>query len=178
MKPAIKFLVIFLGTYFVLSLVYGIWIESLGSRPDIATQWVSEQTAGLLKGMGYEVQSSPNPNGPTVRITNKEKVILNVFEGCNGLNVWIVFLAFILAFGGPAKRMAWFVPSGFLLIHLCNIGRILVLFFLSYNNSTYFYYFHKYVFTALIYLVVFLLWWLWIILNHDESNKKLVSQPS
>lgn len=175
-KPALRFLLIFLSVYFVLNLVYGLWIESLGSQPDFATQWVSSQSALLANGMGYEAQAVPNPDGPTIRMMSGDRVILNVFEGCNGLNVVIVFLAFILAFGGSVRKRGWFIPAGILVIHLFNLGRIMILYFLSYTGSNYFHYFHKYFFTAVIYGAVFFLWWLWIILNHGK--RELANSPS
>lgn len=171
-KPALRFLLIFLSVYFLLNLFYGIWIETLGNHPDTATQWVSNQSAAIVRGLGGEAQAIPNPEGPTIRMVSGDRVILNVFEGCNGLNVIIVFLAFVLAFGGALKKMLWFIPLGILVIHIFNLLRILLLYFLSNSHSTYFYYFHKYFFTAAIYLAVFFLWWLWIILNnrrHENS---------
>ena len=169
-KPALRFLLIFLSVYFVLNLLYGVWIETLGQQPDVVTHWVSNQSAAIVRAMGWEAEAVPNPDRPTIRMTDGNKTILNVFEGCNGLNVIIVFLAFIMAFGGSLKKMLWFVPLGILVIHLFNLFRILLLYFLASNNSTYFYYFHKYFFTAMIYLAVFFLWWLWIILNHGKRE--------
>ncbi len=167
-KPAIRFLLIFLSVYFGLNLMYGVWIESLGSNPDIATHWVSNQSAKLVSIVGDEAYAIPSTDRPTIKMVSGDKVILNVFEGCNGINVVIVFLAFILAFGGSTKKMMWFIPVGLLVIHLFNLGRIMLLYFLSYNHSTFFYYFHKYFFTAVIFGAVFFLWWLWIILNDGK----------
>lgn len=169
-KPALRFLLIFLSVYFVLNLLYGLWIESLGSKPDFATQWVSRQSAKLMDAFGYAAQATPNPDGPTVLMVSGDRIILNVFEGCNGLNVVIVFLAFILAFGGSAKKMIWYIPMGLLAIHAFNLGRIMLLYFLSFTGSNYFHYFHKYLFTAILYGAVFFLWWLWIILNHGKRT--------
>ncbi len=175
-KPALRFLLIFLSVYFGLNLIYGVWIESLGTKPDIATQWVSSQSAKLVGLVSDEAYAVPNTEGPTIRIMTGNRIILNVFEGCNGINVVIVFLAFILAFGGSTKKMIWFIPGGLLVIHLFNLGRIILLYYLSYNNSTFFYYFHKYFFTAVIFGAVFILWWLWIILNHEK--REIANSPA
>lgn len=174
-KPALRFLLIFLSVYFVLNLLYGLWIESLGDRPDKATYWASNQSAAMISFLGWDTQAIPNEVQPTIKLVSDNKVILNVFEGCNGLNVMIVFLAFILAFGGSLRKMSWFIPLGLLVIHVFNLLRIVLLYFLAISNKAYFYYFHKYFFTAVIYLVVFFLWWLWIILNH---GKRRVGGPS
>ena len=161
-KPALKFLGIFLGCYFLLSIAYGFWIESMGTRPDPMTGEVSAEVVKLLRVFGYDVRAEQNPLGPTIFIFQGSKKVLNVFEGCNGLNVMIVFLAFVLAFGGKARNLVWFVPLGLIIIHLTNLARILWLFWLAAWDDRMFYYFHKYLFTAVIYAIVFAMWWLWI----------------
>lgn len=169
-KPALRFLGIFLGSYFILNLIYGVWIESLGNSPDAMTYWVSHQTGKILEIFGYEATAVLNETGPTVRLMNNQQLVLSVFEGCNGINVFIVFFSFMIAFGGPIKRMAWFIPLGLFLIHLTNLLRILFLYWLAELESSYFYYVHKYLFTAVIYAVVFALWWIWI--KHLSTVKK------
>lgn len=161
-KPALRFLGIFLGCYLVLSLLYGFWIESLGKAPDFMTSEVSREVVAILRVFNVNASQQANPDGPTVFVYEDTRKVLNVFEGCNGLNVMIVFLSFVLAYGGHRQRILWFIPAGFLVIHLANLGRILWLFGLSAFNERLFYYFHKYFFTAVIYLIVFVLWWLWV----------------
>jgi exosortase family protein XrtF len=157
-KPALRFLSVFIGAYFVLNLVYGLWIYSLETKPDAMTYWVSQQTAAL-ENCTYEV----NHLRPTVFLRDSSgKIVLNIFEGCNGINVMIVFFSFIIAFGGSLMRMLWFIPFGLALIHAFNIVRLLFLYYLAVHHTTYFYYFHKYFFTAVIYILVFALWWVWV----------------
>lgn len=161
-KPTLRFLGIFLGTYLTISTLYGLWIESLGTRPDPVTVEVSREVVGLLRIAGEPATFQVNPNGPTVWVMKENRKVLNVFEGCNGVNVLIVFLGFILAFGGAGKRQVVFLAAGFLIVHVSNLARIIWLYALSSYNEKLFYYFHKYLFTAAIYAVVFLLWWFWV----------------
>lgn len=161
-KPALRFLGYFLGSYFVLNLIYGVWIESLGQHPDAMTHLVSDQSGKILELLGYNASVILNTTAPTVKLMNGGQTVLNVFEGCNGVNVFIVFFSFVLAFGGRRRRMVWFIPLGLVAIHAANLIRILFLFWLAEQGSNYFYYFHKYLFTAAIYAVVFVLWWIWI----------------
>lgn len=170
-QPAIRFLLVFLATYFVLNLIYGIWIESLGNKPDAVTQWTSAQSAALARLLSYDASILPNESEPKIGVLNGERIVINVFEGCNGLNVMIVFVAFIVAFGGAPRRMWWFIPLGFVVVHITNLVRILLLYFLADQGSSFFYYFHKYFFTAAIYVAVFVLWWVWIVLNNGNGAK-------
>jgi len=171
-KPALRFLGYFLGSYFVLNLAYGLWIESLGQRPDAMTYLVGGQSGKVLEWFGYKASVVPNPTGPTVRLMDNGQIVLNVFEGCNGVNVFIVFFSFVLAYGGAVRKMLWFVPLGLLAIHVANLARIMFLFWLAGRESHYFYYFHKYLFTAAIYAVVFALWWVWIKWGNKQGRGK------
>jgi len=108
-----------------------------------------------VESVGIPYCGNRNTHGPTVLLSNDVKVILSVYEGCNGINVMIVFVAFLAAFGGSLKKMSWFLPAGIILIHLSNLARIILLYFVAVGYRHYFYYVHKYIFTAVIYMMVF-----------------------
>src|SRR5690606_20854765 len=88
--------------------------------------------------------------------------ILAVYEGCNGINVMIIFVAFLLAFGPMVKAMLWFLPLGLFMIHMMNLVRITLLFWVSIYVESLMYFTHKYFFTATLYVVVFILWVWWV----------------
>ena len=162
-RPALLFLARFLAVYVVGNVLYGLYIESFGDQSDAVTRVVTEQTAALLRTAGEETSTGDRAGRPIVLLMNTtEGTVLNVFEGCNGLNVMIVFVAFLAAFGGPPKKMLWFIPAGLLIIHLFNLLRIGLLYYVATQFEQYFYFFHKYLFTAILYAVVFGLWVLWV----------------
>jgi exosortase family protein XrtF len=161
-KPTIFFLLKFFGLYIVGNLLYGWYVTSWYPQPDPVTRWVTSQSAMVLEGFGYETSVHDYPTKPTTYIEWNGKGIVSVYEGCNGLNVAIVFLAFLVAFGPFNKTLAWFVPLGLLIIHVSNLLRIILLFLVSIHMPNYFYFTHKYLFTAFIYLFVFLLWIGWV----------------
>lgn len=161
-KPALRFVGIFIAVYLVLNFIYGLWIESVRPSPDRATILVTEQTSVFLNAIGEDVQERIDAGTPTVSLLKKSETVLRVYEGCNGLNVMIVFISFLLAFGGGKKKIIWFLPLGLFIIHLANLMRITLLYYIAEYWQSYFYYVHKYLFTAAIYLVVFLLWWIWV----------------
>ena len=94
---------------------------------------------------------------------------MNIYEGCNAINVVIVFVAFMFAFSGPAKKLSWFIPLGIGIIYIANLLRVGLLFWVAQHYQRYFYYLHKYIFTALIYLVVLVLWGVWIKMVMKQS---------
>ena len=161
-KPAILFLIKFLGMYFILSIFYGIYVESFGTNPDTITIWVSQQTSGILRWFNLDTSIYPMENVPKVALLLGERTVLNLYEGCNGLNVLVIFFSFLFAFSGFVKPMFWFLPMGLLVIHLANLARITWLFFVAEYFPDYMYFTHKYLFTAAIYVVVFVIWVIWV----------------
>jgi len=172
-KPALRFVGWFVGLYVVGNLLYGLYVTSCGNTPDAITQAVSRQSAWLLSQLGFEAGAKANPVGPTVWLQRGRTTVLDVYEGCNGVNVFIVFVAFVVAFGGPRKKLVWFLPLGMLLLHLANLARLVFLYWIALNHAAYFYYVHKYIFTLAIYAVVFVLWMRWI--KETNGRKKEVS---
>ncbi|MCX2745215.1 exosortase family protein XrtF [Mangrovivirga sp. M17] len=164
-KPVILFLGKFLILYFVLNIIYGYYVESFKNKPDPMTEYVSRQTAkviSLFNDTGKEIKTSSSDKGQYVYINKGDHSVLSVYEGCNGLNVFIVFVSFVLSFRPPQKEWIWFIPMGLIVIHIFNLGRIGLLFFITQHYPDQMYFMHKFGFTAIIYLSVFGLWWWWV----------------
>ena len=161
-RPTIVFLIKFVGIYLVGNLLYGLYITGYEPRPDPVTHTVTVQTGIVLNACGYRVDVEDRTNKPTTDITYFGKTRLAVFEGCNGLNVMIIFIAFLFAFGPLIKELAWFIPLGLIIIHFANLCRITLLFLVSEYMPKAMYFTHKYFFTAILYVVIFALWLWWI----------------
>ena len=162
-KPALLFLVKFLGVYIIGNVLYGLYINSWYPGADPLTAFVTEQSAGILRLLNIETVSQPMAGLASISLVENGDTIVNVFEGCNGLNVMIVFLAFLTAYQGTLANTIWFSLTGLIIIHISNLGRILLLYHQARTDSPYFYYTHKYLFTAIIYGVVILLWAAWVL---------------
>ena len=175
--PAFKFLGIFLGVYLVGNLLYGFYIEWNYPVADSVTIWVSHQSSILIEFLfGSPSSVVVSLVSPIVLLLEKGKTILRVYEGCNGINVMIVFAAFILAFNGISKRGALFILIGLAAIHLFNLVRITLLFWVAKNHQSYFYYVHKYIFTAALYVIVVALWWIWVYRIVKEKSTQAVER--
>lgn len=83
-------------------------------------------------------------------------------DPCNGLSLFVVFAIFIMAFPGPWRSKAWFIPIGIILIHLINAIRIAVLSVLASVNYELFNFQHDYTFYVVVYGLVFLMWHIWV----------------
>ncbi len=170
-RPTVFFLLKFFALYLGLSWAYGAFIgqHDREGTVDPFTRLITQQCAKVAETAGYETyliandhqrqESLPEQTYDSLWFDNVYAI--SVEEGCNGLNIMILFLAFVLAFGGPWRRMLWFIPLGFLFIHLANIARLMLLSLLNVEwSGQAFHFFHKYGFTAVLYAAVLFLWFL------------------
>lgn len=167
-KPSILFLAKFLGLYVVLNIAYGFYLDFSEGEADLMTKWVTEQTANVIDIYEDRIATGPNGDLKSVFIFKNEQAILSVYEGCNGLNVMVIFISFLVAYGKIGSRMLWFIPLGLTVIHLFNILRILLLFHVTISMPDFLYFSHKYLFTAFIYIAVFGMWAIWIFKVNDK----------
>lgn len=160
--PTILFLVKFIVIYIVGNFLYGLYATAYEPSPDPATYWVTDQAAMVLTACGWSTDAENRTDKATTELSHDGKRILAVYEGCNGINVMIIFVAFLVAFGPIGNKLLWFIPLGLLIIHLMNLARITLLFWVSMYWPDYMYFTHKYFFTAILYVVVFVLWVWWV----------------
>ena len=161
-KPATIFLAKFVGLYISLNLLYGIFVSAYRPAADPITRWVTENTRAVLSIFNHDAEIIHQANRATSTIRFSGHAIVSVYEGCNGVNVVVIFLAFLFAFGPYRRQLLWFIPVGIAFIHLFNLIRIGGLFFITLYKPDWTYFLHKYLFTAFIYLIVFALWFWWV----------------
>ncbi|HZY79666.1 MAG TPA: exosortase family protein XrtF [Cyclobacteriaceae bacterium] len=161
-KAIILFLVKFIGLYIILNTIYGFWIDHYSPLPDPVTKVVTNQTVALISLTEDNVVVGEAVASPNVPIRQDGKTVVSVFEGCNSLNVMFVFLAFIVAFTGSAKKTVVFGVAGLVIIYMVNLIRVGLLFYIARYYPGNLYFFHKYLFTALLYVLVFILWYFWV----------------
>lgn len=167
-RPTIFFLVKFLGIYLVGNLLYGVYVTAYEPAPDPVTRWVTDQTAWALSCSGWDTHTVYHKARPTTSIIFQENAVVSVYEGCNGLNVMIIFVAFLVALGPYTKVFYWFLPVGLVIIHVANLFRIGLLFLVTLYLPDFLYFAHKYLFTAVIYAVVFVMWIVWVRMNSKK----------
>ncbi|PHS06276.1 MAG: exosortase family protein XrtF [Kordia sp.] len=160
-KPVITFLAIFLSSYILLSLLYHFFLNTVNS-PDFFTKSVSEQVISLLNLIDYETNSITDTSKGTINLFMKERNIAFIAEGCNAISIMILFVSFVFSFTKRIKPTLLFVAIGLIIIHLANIFRIVILIICLHHYPEYSEYLHSYIFPAMIYGVVFLLWMFWV----------------
>ncbi len=172
-KLVIRFIVIFLAVYGVLTIAYNMYLNlSDGSKffPDYLTHLVAKQSNTLLNGIGYEANIIPHASEPSMKIIINEKFVARVIEGCNAISVIILFLSFIIAFAGKFKTTLMYCLAGSIIIYTFNLIRIVILSVGLYHYPWRREILHTVIFPMLIYGTVFLLWMVWV--DRFSKNKK------
>jgi exosortase family protein XrtF len=81
---------------------------------------------------------------------------------CDGVVLYALFIFFVMAFPGPVRHKAWFIPLGALSVFYLNVLRIVGLAIIMDINEDWLAFNHDYTFTILVYAFVFMLWMIWV----------------
>ena len=144
------------------NVLYGLWIVSYGNVADPFTRMVTLHSAGILNMIGFSASTLAAGDVANVALQLEGNTVVNVYEGCNAINVSILFLAFLFAYKGTMKRTVIFGLVGLLAIYLFNLIRVSGLFLVAKFFPDQLYLMHKFVFTGVIYAFVFGLWFVWV----------------
>ncbi len=162
----------------LLYIVWFILLDFLFEQDGVVNTWLNYRVATdasyVLDIFGL--------NGGTIPGIHQTRVMINgntmvgVGNPCNGLELFALFAGFIICFPGNAKTKLWFIPLGFLLIHLSNIIRTAILAFIQYKAPQYLDFNHHYTFTVIVYAIIFFLWMKWVNsysgFNFTSENEK------
>lgn len=164
-KSVIQFVVLFLGTYLVLSALYAYYLKvsaNNGFFPDYITNLVARQSAAVLGAFNYDVVLKPSIAGKGMLVILNSDYAVNIVEGCNAISVIILFVSFIISFAEKFKKTFLFLLAGAVLIYVVNIIRIVLLTVALYKFPEYQDVLHSVIFPAVIYGMVFILWIVWV----------------
>lgn len=160
-RPVLVILGRFVGVYLLLILLYQLYLNAYGSSQlDPFSTWVARQVLVLQQWFGYASGLQEYPAHRTSVYLIHGKPVSRMVEGCNALSVMILFLAFILAFY-RGKVTLLFIGLSLVFLHITNILRISLLNIVLYEMPEYGKMLHDYLFPAVIYGAVVLLWLIW-----------------
>lgn len=164
-KPFLLFLGKFLLSYLLLTFAYESYLSQFDVRKleiDGITQLVATQTKDLMVFFHYDADVKPNLTELGIKFFYNQRFIARIIEGCNGVNVIILFVSFVIAFSGKIKATLLYIISGSLLIYILNLIRIALLCVLMYHFPKQQHFLHGVFFPLFIYGVVFMLWLIWV----------------
>lgn len=174
-KPVLTILLRFLGIYIVLVLLYQWYLNQYaGLGLDPISRKIAGQIGFVQNACGYPTQLVPAPNNDAIWFRITEVWTSLMVEGCNAISVMILFLAFIFAFYKGYQTFI-FAFVGLILLHIMNILRIVLINIVilkmpeNYTKIA-----HDYLFPAIIYGSVVLLWIVWIkffVFKNEEKHR-------
>ncbi len=161
--------------YFSLIGVYNFYLNNTQQTKEIyscspVTKMVTNHSEKVAEFLGYDVYTDQNFDELSMMFMVYDTYVVRIVEGCTGISIIILFLAFIIAFSGSLKATVSYGFFGVVLIYLTNIFRIVFISLGIYHYPQYEGLLHRIIFPGLIYGMVFLLWVVWV-RNYANINK-------
>jgi len=164
-KSVLRFILIFLGSYFIFSILYNGYLEFFQSQkyyPDFFTHLVAVQSETIIESLGYSAKIIPHQQELSMKLFINDVFLARVVEGCNAISIIILFASFVLSFFAKIKTTLLFIFAGTVIIYAMNIFRIAILAIGIYKYPQHSEFLHSIVFPLIIYGTVFLLWIIWV----------------
>lgn len=156
-----RFIVLAVILYLLWYLLYELWLNPWGEFDRFVIDNLILLAGFLLRALGYELIPTP-PEDVSIRTIGIDGTPgLWIGDPCNGLTLFALFAIFVIAYPGPLRRKAWFIPLGLISIHLINVLRIAALSIIVTYDYAYLDFNHNYTFSILVYGYLFFLWYLW-----------------
>jgi exosortase family protein XrtF len=161
-KPVLSILLRFIIIYLVLLFAYQFYLNSFKETGlDPFSRMIAEQVRLVQNALGYPTMLYNDVKGEQVWFHVKGDYVTRMVEGCNAVSVMILFVSFIFAFYKGIKTFI-FTIVGLLTLYVMNVLRIVGLNIVVSDHPDYSKMVHDYVFPAVIYGTVVLLWLVWI----------------
>lgn len=159
--PLLRFLLLATLLYAGWYLLYERLLHPAGRLDRAVIDNLMLLSGNTLETLGYAL--IPEPGGDDNRYIGVQGgSLLWIGDPCNGVSLFAVFSIFLLAYPGPWKHKAWFLPLGLLSIHVLNMLRIVVLCIVVTVDYELLNFNHDYTFYIIVYGWVFGLWYLWV----------------
>ena len=140
-----------LGLYFLWNILYrGVLIQ--WGINDPLTRWVAMSANKICQMFDPEIHLVGNNY-----LYQLEKPLIAVGDGCNGLELYILFIAFYIALGRFFHSFKW-ILMGIVGIYLLNIMRVAGLAWVLLYHPSEFDFHHKYTFALVVYSWMLLIW--------------------
>lgn len=161
-KPVLGILLRFIIIYLVLLFGYQFYLDSfrhLGLDP--YSRVIADQVVSIQNALHYPSYLYDDVANEQMWYYVKDVYVTRMVEGCNAISVIILFISFIFAFYKGFKTFV-FAFLGFAALYIMNLLRIVGLNIVTRDFTQYNKIAHDYLFPAVIYGGVVVLWLVWI----------------
>jgi len=171
-RPVISFLVKAIVLFVVWKVLYLSFLLPKRILDEPLTKGIGFSTVAVLNGLpgkalfsGRTIADTLDVEGGVIRgnivaIYRDEEKTLTVADACNGLELMVLYVGFLVCFPAGLKRKLIFGVMGCVLICLLNIIRCAALVGIYLHHRTYLDFSHHFVFQIIIYLFIFGLWYI------------------
>jgi len=161
-KPVLGILLRFIIIYLVLLLGYQFYLNTFKAQGlDPYSRLIADHVMFIQNKLNFPTYLFDDIPNEQVGYIVKGKYVTRMVEGCNAVSVIILFVSFIFAFYKGAKTFVFVVVS-FLALYVMNVFRIVGLNIVTSDYPQYNKMAHDYIFPAVIYGSVVILWLVWI----------------
>ena len=174
--------------FIIWKMLYILWLRPQGILDAPLTNAVGVSTVGVLNlfaedsrfkpvrsfpAAGLEEDAGP---GGVVDIYRDKENTLSIASACNGLEIMMLYAGFLFCFPAPAARRWTFLGIGLALIFLLNIIRCALLVWIFLRYRQYLDFSHHFLFTFIVYICVFLLWYKYATMRHVAPRRVAPAQ--
>lgn len=161
-KPVLGILLRFIIIYLVLLFAYQFYLNSFQAQGlDPYSRIITDHVMCIQNLLNYPTELYDDVFNEQVYYYMDKRPITRMVEGCNAISVIILFVSFIFAFYKGTKTFV-FVAVSLLALYVMNVLRIVGLNIVTKDHPDYSKFTHDYLFPAVIYGSVVLLWLVWI----------------
>jgi exosortase family protein XrtF len=159
--PIAKFLIKFLSIMAFWKLIYAYLLKENGIIDQLLTKYISLLSLKTLQLLGYPMTTKINEVGMYYFYLGDD-CQLQIAHSCNGLILFVLFIAFLVSFKGDWLLKIIVSIIGCFGIFLINVIRVVALMLVNLYYPQYLNFSHHWLFSAMVYAFVFSLWLLWI----------------
>ena len=163
LKKALLFFVIWKVIYLGFVLEYKVLDHPLTTHVGnasvyILNNWSSMSGFKAVREAKTSIYEGESTTEIASLIYHNDKKVLYIADLCNGLELIVLYIGFIVCMPSPFWRKFYYIIIGIIVLDLVNIARCIGLIYLQEYYQYYFDIAHKYIFNVTIYSVTFLLW--------------------
>ena len=164
---------LFLGKAFLLfvvwKIIYNVFLYDAKYLDRALTAHVGNASVTLINSLGAmngfvsKREMTDNDNLGILKdevsvIYHNDKVVLNIANVCNGLELMVLYIGFIICMPSRFLRKFLYIILGLIVLDAINILRCVGLIYLREYYAIYFQFAHHYLFNAMVYTGTFIMW--------------------
>ena len=150
--------------------IYGVFLLDSNTIDNVLTNHVGTSSVYVLNNLtpmsGFiakeeiysEVLAGETEEHLSSAIYHNGYKVLDIAQACNGLELLVLYIGFIVCMPSNIKRKLLYIGIGILLLDSVNILRCVGLIYLREYFHAYFEFAHHYIFKIMIYSATFLIW--------------------